>query len=122
MLERRTREGKKAMDTYYHPEDLDKFSTMGEEAPELWDLYMAYYGKVFAEGALTAREKALIALAVAGAVQCPYCIDSYTQSCLEKGVTEEQMTEAFHVANAIRGGAALVHGVQMKNIVKNLEM
>ena len=65
---------------------------------------------------------ALIALAVAGAVQCPYCIDSYTQSCLEKGVTEEQMTEAFHVANAIRGGAALVHGVQMKNVVKQLEM
>lgn len=115
-------EGTKAMETYYNPEDLDKFSTMGEEAPELWDLYMAYYGKVFAEGALTAREKALIALAVAAAVQCPYCIDSYTQSCLEKGVTEEQMTEAFHVANAIRGGAALVHGVQMKNVVKQLEM
>lgn len=56
------------METYYKPEDLGKFSTMGEEAPELWDLYMAYYGKVFEEGALTAREKALIALAVAGAV------------------------------------------------------
>ena len=61
---RRMQEGTKAMETYYNPEDLDKFSTMGEEAPELWDLYMAYYGKVFAEGALTAREKALIALAV----------------------------------------------------------
>ncbi|MDR0515376.1 MAG: arsenosugar biosynthesis-associated peroxidase-like protein [Coriobacteriaceae bacterium] len=110
------------MDTYYKPEDLAKFATMGEEAPELWDLYMAYYGKVFEEGSLTAREKALIALAVAAAVQCPYCIDSYTHSCLEKGVTEEQMTEAFHVANAIRGGAALAHGVQMKGIVKRLEL
>ncbi|MGI6217379.1 MAG: arsenosugar biosynthesis-associated peroxidase-like protein [Coriobacteriales bacterium] len=110
------------METYYNPEDLPKFATMGEEAPELWNLYMAYYGKVFEDGALTAREKALIALAVAAAVQCPYCIDSYTNSCLEKGVTEEEMTEAFHVANAIRGGAALAHGVQMKNIVKKLEM
>ncbi len=110
------------METYYNPEDLAKFPTMGEEAPELWDLYMAYYGKVFEDGALTAREKALIALAVAATVQCPYCIDSYTQSCLEKGVTEAEMTEAFHVANAIRGGASLVHGVQMKNVVKKLEM
>ena len=110
------------METYYDPADLPKFSSMGEEAPELWDLFMAYYGKVFEDGALTAREKALIALAVAGAVECPYCIDSYTQSCLEKGVTEEQMTEAFHVANAIRGGATLVHGVQMKNVVDSLEM
>lgn len=83
---------------------------------------MQYYGSVFAEGALTAREKSLIALAVATAVQCPYCIDSYTQDCLSKGVDEEQMTEAVHVAAAIKGGAALVHGVQMKNIVKKLEL
>ena len=112
------------METYYNPADLAKFSAdgVGAAAPELWDKYMAYYGAVFADGALTAREKALIALAVASAVQCPYCIDAYTNSCLQKGVTEEQMTEAFHVANAIRGGAALAHGVQMKKIVENLEM
>lgn len=73
-------------------------------------------------GRATAREKSIIALAVAAAVQCPHCIDAYTNSCLQKGVTEEQMTEAFHVANAIRGGAALAHGVQMKKIVENLEM
>lgn len=110
------------MNTYYNPEDLAKFGTMGEEAPGLWDNFMQYYGAVFAEGALTAREKSLIALAVAHAVQCPYCIDSYTQDCLSKGVDEEQMTEAVHVAAAIRGGATLVHGVQMKNIVKKLEL
>ncbi len=110
------------MSTYYNPEDLAKFGTMGEEAPQLWDNFMQYYGAVFAEGALTAREKSLIALAVATAVQCPYCIDSYTQDCLSKGVEEAQMTEAIHVAAAIKGGAALVHGVQMKNIVKKLEL
>ena len=110
------------MNTYYNPEDLAKFGTMGEEAPQLWDSFMQYYGGAFAEGALTAREKSLIALAVAHAVQCPYCIDSYTQDCLSKGVDEEQMTEAVHVAAAIRGGATLVHGVQMKNIVKKLEL
>ena len=110
------------MNTYYNPKDLAKFGTMGEEAPQLWESFMQYYGAVFAEGALTAREKSLIALAVAHAVQCPYCIDSYTNDCLSKGVDEEQMTEAIHVAAAIRGGATLVHGVQMKNIVKKLEL
>ncbi|MCQ2752125.1 MAG: arsenosugar biosynthesis-associated peroxidase-like protein [Coriobacteriales bacterium] len=78
---------------------------------------MNYYGAVFADGALTAREKALIALAVACAVQCPYCIDSYTNSCLEMGCDAAQITEAIHVANAIRGGASLVHGAQAKNII-----
>jgi alkylhydroperoxidase/carboxymuconolactone decarboxylase family protein len=110
------------MDTYYNPADLAKFSTIGEEAPELWAKFQAYYGAVFAEGALTAREKSLIALAVAHAVQCPYCIHSYAQDALEKGANEEQMTEAIHVAAAIRGGATLVHGVQMKNITGKLGM
>ena len=108
------------MKNYYNPADLAKFATMGEEAPELWKKFISYYGAVFEEGALSAREKALIALAVAHAVQCPYCIDSYTQQCLEKGANEEQMTEAVHVAAAIRGGAALVHGVQMKNVINKL--
>ena len=109
------------MDTYYNPEDLAKFGTIGEKAPELAEKFFSYYNAVFEEGALTAREKSLIALAVAHTVQCPYCIDAYTNDCLNKGVTEEQMTEAVHVAAAIRGGASLVHGVQMKNIVKKLE-
>ena len=54
-----------------------------------------------------------IALAVAVTTQCPYCIDAYTSASLEKGSDLEQMTEAVHVAVAIRGGASLVHGVQM---------
>ncbi|GHS86585.1 4-carboxymuconolactone decarboxylase [Synergistales bacterium] len=110
------------MATYYEDKDLSKFGSVGEEAPALWEKFTAYYGAVFAEGALTAREKAIIALAVAEAVQCPYCIDSYTQDCLSKGVTEEQMTEATHVAAAIRGGATLAHGLQMKNVVKKLAL
>ena len=103
------------MDTYYNPEDLKKFPDMAKDAPELGKAFFEYYGKVFEEGALTAREKSLIALAVAHAVQCPYCIDAYTGDALEKGSNREQMTEAIHVAVAIRGGASLVHGVQMRN-------
>ena len=108
------------MDTYYNPEDLAKFGTIGEKAPELAEKFFSYYNAVFEEGALTAREKSLIALAVAHTVQCPYCIDAYTNDCLNKGVTEEQMTEAVHVAAAIRGGASLVHGVHMKKRVVTL--
>lgn len=110
------------MTHYYHSRDLARFSEMGEEAPDLWEKFSAWYGAVFEEGALTAREKALIALAVSHAVQCPYCIDAYSQDCLEKGADPEQMTEAVHVAAAIRGGASLVHGVQMRNKVLELGM
>ena len=110
------------MDTYYHPLDLHKFGEMGKGNKELWDKFLAYYSAVFAQGSLTEREKALIALGVAHAVQCPYCIDAYTQACLEKGSNLEEMTEAVHVACAIRGGASLVHGVQMRNVAEKLSM
>ena len=95
---------------------------MGKDAPELWKKFLGWYGAVFAEGALSEREKALIALAVSHTVQCPYCIDAYTSGSLEQGATPEQMTEAIHVAAAIRSGAALVHGVQMRNHLDKLSM
>lgn len=110
------------METYYNPEDLKKFGNIGEFDKKLADKFFDYYGEVFKEGALSAREKSLIALAVAHAVQCPYCIDAYTSDTMSKGVTEEQMMEAVHVAAAIRGGASLVHGVQMMNQVKKVSM
>ena len=109
-------------DTYYDPEDLKKFEDVGEFGPELAEKFFEYYGAVFEEGALSAREKALIALAVSHTVQCPYCIDAYTTDSLEKGASEEQMMEAVHVASAIRGGSSLVHGVQMMNKTKDLSM
>jgi 4-carboxymuconolactone decarboxylase len=110
------------MPGYYHQEDLARFAEIGKDAPELWKKFSDWYGAVFAEGALTEREKALIALAVAHAVQCPYCIDAYTQASLEKGSNIEQMSEAVHVAAAIRGGASLVHGVQMRNAASKVSM
>jgi len=110
------------MSSYYHEEDLPRFGEMGEFAPELWKKFQQWYSAVFAEGALSEREKSLIALGVAHAVQCPYCIDAYTEDCLEKGADMAQMTEAVHVACAIRGGASLIHGLQMKNSAKKIGM
>jgi len=108
--------------SYYNQEDLKKFASISEFQPNLASKFFDYYGEVFKEGALTAREKSLIALAVSHAVQCPYCIDAYTEDTITKGCSEAQMMEAVHVAAAIRGGASLVHGVQMMNKTKKLSM
>lgn len=107
---------------YYDAQDLSRFGEIERGAPALSAKFFDWYSAVFAEGALTAREKSLIALAVAHAVQCPYCIDAYSKDALEKGSNIDQMTEAVHVAAAIKGGAALVHGVQMLNHVDRVGM
>ena len=113
---------KKMADTYYNPKDLRKFGKITEWSEELGTKFFDYYGKVFEEGALSAREKSLIALAVSHVVKCPYCIDAYTKDGLQKGITKEEMMEAVHVGAAIESGATLVHGVQMMNKYDKLSM
>jgi len=107
---------------YYQSQDLKKFKNITDWSPELGKKFFDYYNSVFEESALSAREKSLIALAVAHTIKCPYCIDAYTQDGLERGVDKEEMMEAVHVAAAIRGGASLVHGVQMMEVYEKRSM
>ena len=107
---------------YYDQSDLKKFTNISEWNEELGQKFFDYYGKVFEEGALSAREKSLIALAVAHVVKCPYCIDAYTKDGLQRGITKEEMMEAVHAGAAIESGATLVHGVQMMNKYNKLSM
>ncbi|HQU12812.1 MAG TPA: arsenosugar biosynthesis-associated peroxidase-like protein, partial [Thermodesulfobacteriota bacterium] len=92
------------METYYDPADLGTFSEIGKDAPELAKKFFDYYAEVFKEGELTEREKALIALAVAHAVQCPYCIDAYTRASLEKGSNLAEMTRQGIELPVLLGG------------------
>ncbi|MHC4149023.1 MAG: arsenosugar biosynthesis-associated peroxidase-like protein [Planctomycetota bacterium] len=104
---------------YYESDDLKRFGEVGRFSGELMNKFFDYYNTATGqEGALTKREKALIALAVAHLKQCPYCIDAFTTSCLESGCNPDQMTEAIHVASAMEAGITLVHGVQMHNAMK----
>ena len=98
------------MDAYYRQEHLAHFASIAEGNKDLADKFFAWYGAVFADGALSARSKVLIPLAVAHAVQCPYCIDAYTRETMKMGCALEQLTEVTHDAAAIKGGAALAPG------------
>lgn len=111
-----------AKKTYFEPDDLKKFGAITEWQKPMGDKFFDWYGEVMKEGALTAREKSLIALAVAHSLQCPYCIDAYTSTCLEKGADEEQMMEAVQVAAAIRAGSTLVYSTMMMRQTKEMTM
>lgn len=110
------------MDAYYDPKDLGHFADIGKHRKDLFDSFMKWYQATLTEGSLSRREKALIGLAVAHVLQCPYCIDSFSQQCLEAGSNMEQMTEAMHVASAVRAGSALIHGLQAQKSVEKVSM
>lgn len=78
-------------------------------APEINDAFMAFSKAVFAAGALDAKTKQLIAVAVAHVTQCPYCIQGHTKGALRAGATEQEMMEAIWVAAEMRAGGAFAH-------------
>lgn len=103
------------MASYYLSDDLARFGEIAQTNPQLFDLFMKWYGATMAPGALDGKTKKLIALAVAFAIQEPYCIDSYSSACSDAGVTPEEMAEAVNVAAVIRGGGTVAHWVQACN-------
>ncbi|MGD0283302.1 MAG: arsenosugar biosynthesis-associated peroxidase-like protein [Dissulfurispiraceae bacterium] len=110
------------MTEYYRDEDLGRFGEIGKYHPELFSKFMDWYNAALQPGVLSKREKVLIGLAVAHVIQCPYCIDAYSKSCLEEGMSLEHITEAVHVASAVRGGASLIHGIQAHNTVDKMSL
>jgi AhpD family alkylhydroperoxidase len=78
-------------------------------APEAEDAFRAFSHKVFADGALPAKTKQLIAVAVAHVTQCPYCIKGHTKAARQQGATPEEVMEASWVAAEMRAGAAGAH-------------
>lgn len=109
------------MSSYYESDDLGKFGSIGTHAPGPAADFFKYYGNLTGtDGALSKREKALIALAIAHSEKCPYCIDAYTTTCLENGSNPAQMMEAIHVAAAMKAGITLVHSLQMQNKLDEL--
>ena len=88
---------------------LDLQRERQELAPEAAAAFKAFNEAVFADGALPAKTKELIAVAVAHVTQCPYCIRGHTRSALRKGATQQELMEAIWVAAEMRAGAAFAH-------------
>ena len=82
-------------------------------APEPEDAFRAFSQKVFADGALPAKTKQLIAVAVAHVTQCPYCIKGHTKAARQHGATPEEVMEAIWVAAEMRAGGAYAHSALM---------
>ena len=82
-----------------------------ELAPETNEAFQAFSKQVFAEGALSEKDKQLIAVAVAHVTQCPYCIRGHTRLAQRKGASEQEIMEAIWVAAEMRAGGAYAHSV-----------
>ncbi|MGN6269105.1 MAG: carboxymuconolactone decarboxylase family protein [Sphingomonas sp.] len=93
--------------------NLARLKTLDANAPEAMKAFWAFDKAAFADGALSGRQKQLIAVAVALTTQCPYCIEIHTKEARAAGATDAELTEAAIVAAAMRAGAAVTHATHL---------
>ncbi len=77
--------------------------------PDLYGAWMDYHNSVFKDGALSKKEKELIAVAGAHITRCSYCIRSRVKISKILGSSEEQITEAIYVAMRFAMGAPFAY-------------
>jgi AhpD family alkylhydroperoxidase len=90
-------------------------------APRPAETFKAFSQSVFADGAIPAQTKQLIAVAVAHVTQCPYCIRGHTKAALQHGATPEQIMEALWVAAEMRAGGAYAHSALALDVISHSE-
>jgi AhpD family alkylhydroperoxidase len=90
-------------------------------APQTAEAFKAFSRSVFAEGALPAKTKQLIAVAVAHVTQCPYCIRGHTAAATQHGATAEEIMEAIWVAAEMRAGGAYAHSLLALDAIAQAE-
>ena len=106
------------MAEYYYDIDVTQHrQTLSGLKGELLESFGAFNSKVFEDGALSKKQKELIAVAAAHITRCPYCIAGHTRRAKENSATDEEIAEAIFVAVAMNAGASLAHSsIAMKTL------
>jgi len=82
---------------------------MKQQIPGTVTGFAGLFGKVMQEGALSVKEKELIALGISVAQCCVPCIKGHAQNCLDAGATRQQVLEAASVAVMMGARPAYTH-------------
>lgn len=100
------------MSSYQQPTDLSLARQLAALAPTESAAWLKFDHAAFREGgAIGAKEREWIALAVALTTQCAYCIEVHAKAARRKGSSPEQLAEIAMVAAAVRAGGTLGHGL-----------
>ena len=78
--------------------------------PDVYRGYRELHDAALAAGALDARTKELIALAIAVSKECDGCIAAHAHAAVRHGATPAEAAEAIGVTFLMHGGPATIHG------------
>ncbi|HLR63378.1 MAG TPA: carboxymuconolactone decarboxylase family protein [Lentibacillus sp.] len=102
-------------DSFYEKHHADHLKQLKELAPDQTRAFGEFNNGVFKDGALTRKDKEIIAVTIAHVTQCPYCIDTHTKNAKKEGASLEELVEAVMVTSAVEAGGAVTHSTNMHN-------
>jgi AhpD family alkylhydroperoxidase len=85
-------------------------TSLRDAIPDVWAGFGQLHNAAVADGALPARVKELMALAIAVVKHCDGCIAYHAKAAARRGATPEEVAEALGVALLMDGGTASVYG------------
>ena len=94
----------------YDIKNLGKIKNLEANAPEAMKAFVAFDKAALAGGAIPAKYKELMALAVAFTTQCPYCIEIHSNKARGMGASDPEIAETVLIAAVLRAGGAITHG------------
>ena len=109
------------MEAHYTELYKKVFTGMGKlanETPELMKGFGMLHRTNSSDGALTKKEKEILAVAIAIVGHCEECIACHVKDALQSGATHNQIVEAIGVAILMGGGPALVYGIMALDTLK----
>lgn len=90
---------------------------LNEKDPDVLKGLYAYRRQVFKNGALSLKEKELIALALSAASKCETCLEYHAEMAKNEGATSQEILEALEVATYMTGPSAMIWSDKIDKIV-----
>jgi len=91
------------------------------ESPDVMKGFMELHGETMADGALSRKEKELIALGIAICIRCDGCIAYHIHDALGAGATHDEIACTIGVAILMGGEPSVVYGSQALDALKEFE-
>ncbi|MDQ0285439.1 AhpD family alkylhydroperoxidase [Desulfofundulus luciae] len=93
---------------------------LAKELPRVMKGFRDLHEAVISDGALSAKQKELIAVGIGVAIRCHYCIAVHVAKALELGATREEIMEAVGVAVLMGGGPAAAYATEALQVLDSL--
>jgi|APFre7841882724_1041349.scaffolds.fasta_scaffold20639_4 AhpD family alkylhydroperoxidase len=81
---------------------------LAKQQPSVITALYKYKNEIFKEGALSIREKEVIAVAISMLLKCEICLEVHAEEAIKQGATPEELREAMNVAMYLAGPTSVV--------------